>query len=254
MTGSPDQKLNAIWRFPVKGLNGQTLERCDVLTNACLPGDREYAITTGHEKTNSKLREGWMNKRHFIQLCNTKAVAGWQLLPDDMHKNLILSHKGTEIMRAPATAATPLMLALYKKQPELFCGQPRLCRLSDNAYTDTPAPWITIGGNASLDDFGKLTGTPPDNRRFRLNLILETKTPFIEHTWAGRLLKIGAVELEIIQPVSRCAAISVDPDTKSRHADLLTKMRLNYDHTNLGMFARISKPGTLQCGEIYKLV
>ena len=254
MTRSSNQRLNAIWRFPVKGLDGQTLERCDILANACLPGDREYAITTGHEKTISKLDEGWMNKRHFIQLCNTKAVAGWQLLPDDAHNYLILSHKGTEIMRAPARAATPLMTALYKKQPELFYGQPRLCRLSDNAYTDTPAPWITIGGSASLDDFGKLTSTPPDNRRFRLNLILETKTPFIENAWAGRFLKIGAVELEIIEPVGRCAAISVDPDTKRRDTDFVAMMRLNYDHTNFGMFARINRPGTLQCGDIYQLV
>ncbi len=254
MTGASDQRINAIWRFPVKGLDGQILEHCDILANACLPGDREYAITTGHEKSNRKLAEGWMNKRHFIQLCNTKAVAGWQLLPDDTHNTLILLHKGTEIMRAPATAATPLMKALYREQPELFSGQPRLCRLSENAYTDTPAPWITIGGTASLNDFGTLTGTPPDNRRFRLNLILKTKTPFIEHTWAGRILKIGAVELEIIEPVGRCAAISVDPDTKRRDADLLAMMRLNYDHTNLGMFARISESGTIRCGDIYQLV
>lgn len=254
MTGASDRKLNAIWRFPVKGLDGQTLERCDVLANACLPGDREYAITSGHEKTNSKLAEGWMNKRHFIQLCNTKEVAGWQLLPDDTHNTLILLHKGIEIMRAPTTAATPIMTALYKEQPELFSGQPRLCRLSDDAYTDTPAPWITIGGSASLDNFGTLTGTPPDNRRFRLNLILETKTPFIEHAWAGRTLKIGTVDMEIIEPVSRCAAIGVDPDTKRRDADFVAIMRLNYGHTNLGMFARITKRGTLQKGDIYKVV
>ena len=245
--------LQSIWRFPVKGLKGQTLSCCNLAVNASLPGDREYAITTGSPITHEKLDAGWMNKRHFIQLCATSGVVGWQLLPDEAHEHLILLHHGTEIMRAPANAATPLMEALYQHQPEIFSGQPRLCRMSGDAYTDTPAPWISLGGSASLADFGKVTSTPPDNRRFRLNLIIETETPFEELDWAGRIMTIGSVILEIIEPVGRCAAINVDPDTAKSNTNLLGMMRNHYNHSNLGMFARITTAGKICCGDRYQL-
>ena len=253
MTHELTRTLQSIWRFPVKGFAGETLESCALLANACLPGDREYAITTGSPITHKKLGTGWMNKRHFIQLCAASGVAGWQLLPDERHEQLILLHYGIEIMRAPANAATPLMEALYERQPEIFLGQPRLCRLSGEAYTDTPAPWISLGGSASLTDFGVLTSTPPDNRRFRLNLVLETETPFEELDWAGRIITIGSVTLEIIEPVGRCAAISVDPDTATSDTDLLGMMSTHYNHSDLGMFARITTPGTIRCGDSYQL-
>ena len=194
--------LQSIWRFPVKGFAGEPLESCSLLTNACLPGDREYAITTGSPITHKKLDTGWMNKRHFIQLCASSGVAGWQLLPDEGHQQLILLHYGIEIMRAPANAATPLMEALYERQPEIFLGQPRLCRLSGEAYTDTPAPWISLGGSASLTDFGELTSTPPDNRRFRLNLVLETAPPFAALDWARPIKTTRSVALDILEPVA----------------------------------------------------
>ena len=134
---------------------------------------------------------------------------------------------------------------LHALLPDRFQLAPRLCRLSNGGYTDTQAPWISLGGTASLADFKKVTQTPMDNRRFRLNLIIETQTPFEEFDWAGKHICIGDVELEIIEPVGRCAAINVDPDTADASQNHLRTMLQIYGHTNFGMFARIVKQGTL---------
>ena len=129
-----------------------------------------------------------------------------------------------------------------------------MCRLIDCGYTDTQAPWISLGGTASLTDFGHITDTKADNRRFRLNLVIQTKTPFEEFEWAGKHICINDVELEVIEPVSRCAAINVDPDTTNVEHDHLRTMQHIYGHTDLGMFALIVKKGTLVEGAEMQLI
>ena len=143
---------------------------------------------------------------------------------------------------------------LHALLPDRFQLTPRLCRLSNGGYTDTQAPWISLGGTASLADFSKVTHTSVDNRRFRLNLIIETQTPFEEFEWAGKHICIGDVELEIIEPVGRCAAINVDPDTADASQNHLRTMLQIYGHTNFGMFARIVKKGTLIQGANMHLI
>ena len=64
-------------------------------------------------------------------------------------------------------------------------GAPRLARVADGAFTDTKAPWISLGGTASVARFGEATGTRPDARRFRLNIMMETSTPFEEAALVG---------------------------------------------------------------------
>ena len=82
--------------------------------------------------------------------------------------------------------------------PDAFTSTPVLCRLDAGGYSDTPALWISLGDTATLDAFAKLTRTDSAASRFRLNLIIETNTAFIEQSWAGRILKIGHVECEVI--------------------------------------------------------
>ena len=56
---------------------------------------------------------------------------------------------------------------LHALLPDRFQLTPRLCRLLNGGYTDTQAPWVSLGGTASLGDFGQVTHTSVDNRRFR---------------------------------------------------------------------------------------
>jgi uncharacterized protein YcbX len=86
-----------------------------------------------------------------------------------------------------------------------------------------------------------------------LNLIIETDTPFIEQSWAGQIVKIGDVECEVIEPVGRCGAISVNPQTHQRERDYLPEMERAWGHTDLGMFARICNPGLLEAGTVVRL-
>lgn len=240
--------LQDIWQFPVKGFPGRRCESVEVEANKLLPADRRFAISNGHPASHQKLDQGWLSKRHFVQLLSEARLASLSLDTDEETGKISLKDKTGVLAEAPLNDAEPVMARLQAFLPERFDETPRLCRLDTGGYTDTDAPWITLGGSASLADFGAVTHTPPDNRRFRLNLIINTATPFEEFDWAGKTICIGTTELEVIEPVGRCAAINVDPDTTQREDDYLRVMRQLYGHTDLGMFAKLKTAGTLQCG------
>ena len=251
---SPPCRLAEIWQYPFKGFPGQRFPRVKVIADQLLPADRRFAVSNGHPVSHKKLNEGWLSKRHFIQLLSEPRLAELTLTYDETSDRIQLIDRTGPAISTAAYEAEQVMDKLRALLPDRFQLTPRLCRLSNGGYTDTQAPWISLGGTASLADFSKVTHTSVDNRRFRLNLIIETQTPFEEFEWAGKHICIGDVELEIIEPVGRCAAINVDPDTADASQNHLSTMLQIYGHTNFGMFARIVKKGTLIQGANMHLI
>jgi uncharacterized protein YcbX len=140
------------------------------------------------------------------------------------------------------------LLANDRKAGQLR-GPCKMVTLDDGAFTDTKAPLITLGGSASFDGFACATGTTPDVRRFRLNMIFETDTPFEEFALIDKTLAIGDVRLQIIDPVGRCGAIDVDPQTAIRGPHYLPIMTQVLGHTDLGIFAAVLQGGVITEGD-----
>ena len=251
---STSRRLAEIWQYPFKGFPGQRVPSIKVLADQLLPADRRFAVSNGHPVSHEKLNEGWLSKRHFIQLSSEPRLAVLKLTYDEITDRIQLTDSKGATISTAAYEAEQVTDRLRALLPDRFQLTPRLCRLSNGGYTDTQAPWISLAGTASLADFSKVTNTSVDNRRFRLNLLIETQTPFEEFDWAGKHICIGDVELEIIEPIGRCAAINVDPDTADASQNHLRTILQTYGHTNFGMFARIVKKGTLTQGANMHLI
>ena len=247
-------RLAEIWQYPFKGFPGQRFPRVKVIADQLLPADRRFAVSNGQPVSHKKLNEGWLSKRHFIQLLSEPRLAELTLTYDETSDRIRLTDNTGAAISTPAYEAEQLMDRLHDLLPDRFQLTPRLCRLSNGGYTDTQAPWISLGGTASLTDFSKVTHTSVDNRRFRLNLLIETQIPFEEFDCKGKHTCIGDVELEIIEPAGTCAVINEDPDTADSSLNHLRTMLQIYGHTNFGMFARIVKKGTLIQGANMHLI
>jgi uncharacterized protein YcbX len=89
----------------------------------------------------------------------------------------------------------------------------------------------------------------PDPRRYRLNIMLETESPFEEADLIGHRVALGDAVLQVLAPVGRCAAIDVDPEDGTRGPHLLPRMKSAFGHTDLGIFAEIIKSGTIRPGD-----
>jgi uncharacterized protein YcbX len=92
-------------------------------------------------------------------------------------------------------------------------------------------------------------GRPIDLRRFRPNLHLRLDAPaFAEEGWAGRRIRVGEAELELLEPCERCVIPTRDPDTREKWAELLRHLARAHD-TLFGIYARAVRPATVRLGD-----
>lgn len=248
--------ISQLWRYPVKGLPGQLVTTANLEASAHFPGDRKYAIGAGDEKVNDGI---WIKKAYFLQIMSHEALAGidCDFDTEENRERIILSRNGKLLLNADIQSGEGRR-AVATFFDQLFDGQLRgptkLVSLEDGAFTDTQEPLISLGGSASIEGFAKLTGTISDQRRFRLNIIVETTTPFEEAALIGKTIGVGDVRLDVIGPVGRCAAIDVNPQTAERGPPSLTMMKKTFGHTNLGIFALVAHGGTITQGDNFTVL
>ena len=67
----------AIYRYPVKGLSAEGLDRVTLMPGECLPHDRRFAIALGSTLFDPQ-RPAWLSKTHFIMLMRDEKLAQLQ--------------------------------------------------------------------------------------------------------------------------------------------------------------------------------
>lgn len=245
--------ISELWHYPVKGLAGARLESARLEAGRHFPGDRRYAITTGHPRRGEALAGQWMKKAFFLQMMTYDELAGLDC--DFAGSRLTLSRNGAALFEADLESNAGIEAVNGWFTSEFGArleGAPQLARVLDGAFTDTKAPWISLGGTASVTKFGTATSTAPDARRFRLNVMLETDTAFEEAALVGSRIALGEAELKVVAPVGRCAAIDVDPATAIRGPHYLPVMKREFGHADLGIFAEVTRTGTVKPGDRLK--
>ena len=242
--------VSQLWQYPVKGLAGMTINSIRLVAGKHFPGDRRFAVTNGHQKQDEALAGRWMKKAFFLQMMKFEELASFDCnMAGEM---MTLSKDGEEILAADLSTEPGIRLVndFFTARFANRLGRlPQLTRVTEGAFTDTKAPWISLGGTASVDRFGAATGTAPDARRFRLNIVLETNTPFEEALLVGKEVNLGKAALRIEARVGRCAAIDVDPATAIRGPHYLPLMQREFGHADLGIFAEVTESGVVRPGD-----
>ena len=242
--------IDEIWQYPVKGLGGVTIAELHLQAGRHLPGDRLFAITNGHTRNADMTPGQWRKKALFLQLMSNERLAALDCA--FIGSRLVIRQHGEEQLNADLdTAAGAEAAGAFFTA---FCGgtiagKAELTRIDDGAFTDTQAPWISLGGTASVAHVATIFGHRPDPRRYRLNIMLKTSTPFEEAELIGHRLSLGDAILQIVEPVGRCAAIDVDPATGVRGPRLLPEMKQAFGHTDLGIFAEVVQGGAVRPGD-----
>src|SRR5918994_46378 len=83
---------------------------------------------------------------------------------------------------------------------------------------------LTVVGTASLRELARRTGEDTlaaQASRFRATLVVETDTPYVEDSWAGRDVVVGEATVRIGGPVPRCAVVDHHPETGAEDVRLL---------------------------------
>ena len=69
--------VTAIYRYPVKGLSAEKMDRVALMPGECLPHDRRFAIALGTPKSGSHVSHRWRDpdSNHRSPVIATMAIA-----------------------------------------------------------------------------------------------------------------------------------------------------------------------------------
>jgi len=82
---------------------------------------------------------------------------------------------------------------------------------------------VSLVTTSSVDRLTAETGVEVDGAQFRATFTLDTdgQPAHVEDSWVGRVLRVGAAEIEVRAAIPRCAVVDRDPVTGAGRADVL---------------------------------
>ncbi|MDV7142577.1 MOSC domain-containing protein [Tropicimonas sp. TH_r6] len=247
--------LTDIIRHPIKSIGWEELASAVLTAGAVLPFDRHWAVA--HEAAEfGTTPTGWYAKRNFV-----RGVAGPELMAIcaellDGEDRIRLTHpKRPEIKITPDApgASAALINWLAPLWPGNRPAAAKLVRSPGQAMTDVPDPFVAILSHNTRRAFGQRLGKDLSIHRFRGNLWIEGFAPWEEFDWIGREIRIGTARLRIEEPITRCNATKVNPETGQPDADTLGVLEAAYGHRDFGVYASVIEGGDVGKGDPVEL-
>jgi len=168
--------VKELWRYPVKSLAGERLQRARVTPNG-IEGDRVVHVRDGRRVLTARTHPG------LLGLSATLGVDGEPLIDGR-------PWTAPESAAAIRAAAGPGATLQRYDGPERFDVLPLL-----------------VATDGAIAAFGH------DRRRLRPNLVIGGVEGLSERTWPGRTLRIGTVRIGVQDLRLRCVMTAFDPDT-----------------------------------------
>lgn len=283
IASGPVGAVTALWRFPVKSMQGEQLEQAE-LTGQGVVGDRAYALI---DRDTGKVVSA-KSVRLFPDVLACRAAfvgspqAGGDLPPVriSLPNGIAVTSDSAEVDRV-LSAFFGRAVTLAKAAPDDYTIDhvfPQIDGLETAGYRDTVveqklgAAYFAAAGIASpvvagafvdlfpvsvltTSSLERLSELRPetsfDQRRFRMNVIVGGGAPgFIENGWVGRDLTIGdTVRLQVAKPDGRCVMTTVAQDGLAKDTDVLRALaqfnRVGQDPC-AGVYAVIGAAGTIR--------
>lgn len=204
-------RVAELWRYPVKGLRGERLDRVEVAADG-IPGDRGLAVVD---------ERGIVTGRRKQRMIGVPAAidADGEALIDGHPWN---SQESASLIRAVSGAGARLT------KPT-----------SGHEHDEAP---ILLLSDGSVNQLGY------DHRRFRPNIYCEGADGPVEQEWIGRQIRIGDLVLSAYKPDIRCVITTIDPDTLEVDLDVLKRTNDELDGI-MGVYCSIVEPATIAVGD-----
>jgi len=227
--------IAALWRYPVKSMRGEDLDRVEVRTGGLL-GDRAWAIVDAGDGTIASASD----PRRWPGLLDLRAAR--EPRGEDASVVRIELPGGERVEGGTGDADAVLSARIgrpvrLERRAEAFHDCARVHLLTD----------ATVARLAAEHPAGRF-----DARRFRPNiLIATTRRPaaFVEDEWIGRTLSLGEeVALRITGPYPRCLMTTL-PQDDLEHGPGILRAATKIHEGNVGVYAEVLRPGLLRRGD-----
>lgn len=224
----------SLHRYPIKGFQGETLDRVTLTCGAGVPGDRVAGISRGPVARNAA---------PFYQLTTHESLVHFRSG----------THGGALTLHARASGDSGDLLSDPARLREAFGAQAGVVQREDGlGHWDFDDSMLSIINVNTVKALADKMGVPVDPMRFRGNLYIEAE-PFSEFDWLGRGVQFGETCLSIIRPIKRCRATSVNPQTGEVDMNTPAQLNRHFGHLYCGVYAQVERGGTLTPGDCVKL-
>jgi uncharacterized protein YcbX len=210
-------RVAELWRYPVKSLAGERLERADVTANG-IAGDRVVHVTDGRDRV--------VTARTTPRLLGLTAVLG-----PDGQPWIDGSPWGS-----PASAAAIQAAAGAEARLVRYDGRER--------FDVLPLLIATDGAIAALG---------VDHRRLRPNIVIEGVDGLAERRWPGRRLRLGPVLIQVAKLRGRCVMTTYDPDTQVQDLSVLKRIVSEFGG-RMALDCDVIEGGAIAVGDRVELV
>jgi len=203
--------LAEIWRYPVKSMAGERLERVSAGPLG-LNGDRLVQVYDGRGRL--------VTARTHPRLLGLHAT---------------LAEDGEPLVDGRLWAAPDV-----RARVEAIVGAGASLVRNESAARFDILP-LLVATDGAIMVFGR------DGRRLRPNLIIAGVPDLTEREWEGRVLQIGQVLVGLADLRGRCVMTTVDPDTLAQDPRVLKDIVRRFDG-RLALNAEVMRGGELQVG------
>jgi uncharacterized protein len=245
-------KVHAIYRYPVKGLSPEPLERTTLAVRETVPADRLYAIENGPSGFDPAA-PSHQPKQRYLMLMRNERLARLHTRFNDASHTLVIRTEGEEAargdLRTPGGRATIERFVARHCADELR-GPPRVLNAPGFSFSDVAHKVVSIINLASVAAIEAVVGLPVHPLRFRGNLYVTGWPAWREFDLVGQEIAIGLrARLKIIKRIVRCAATNVDPDTGIRDLAIPDTLMKRFGHADCGVYGEVVEAGTIAVGD-----
>jgi uncharacterized protein YcbX len=221
--------LHALVIYPVKSLRGIPLDRAS-MEDGGLRGDRRFMLVddTGRlitQREFPRLALVGLKRESDGLVLDAPGLETLHLLPPDETAPRIAASVWSDTVESRLCA--PEVQAWFSRYLGVSCRLVFLPSAAGRPFPEagpggTVDTWadaapLTVLSTASVQALAEEVGRPLEMERFRPNLVIDGVPAYAEDRWAR--VRIGAVEIQVVQPCARCVLTTIDPARGEKSAD-----------------------------------
>src|SRR5215469_15631799 len=193
MSPTPPAVVAGLYRYPVKGLPPDALQRVVLRFGEALPADRRYAIENGPSGFDPQ-GPSWMPKTVFLMLMRNERLAGLRSrFKDETH--ILTIRRGNEVVARGNLKTAEGRAAIEAFFAGNFAGElkgpPKVLSSAGHSFSDVARKAVSIINLASLKAIENMVGAPVHPLRFRANLYVQGWPAWHEAGLVGETLAVG---------------------------------------------------------------
>ena len=248
--GSGMVTVSNIYRYPIKGLSGQSLDKVALQAGRPFPQDRIYALARPGAPIDVEDPK-WAKKGLFAMLMLDEGLASVSTHLDLETDWLTVRQGNTLIAETKISdeAGRAEMEQYFWKLLPALPAPPVLVRSRGGHFMDKPDSVVSLINLATVRSLQEQWGYEINPLRFRANIYIDGARPWEEFDWVGHDIRMGDTVFTVDRKNGRCGATNVNPVSGKRDLDIPGSLRAAFGHKNFGVYLTVRSGGSIAVGD-----